>query len=115
MTWRKNVTKDELKRAVWDCGLDKSPEPDGFALGFYRRYYSFLENDVMEAVSHFFQYGKSPRGANSSFMALIPKSKNANTVKDYRPVSLIGILYKIIAKILANCLVVVLGDIVSDV
>ncbi|GKA31765.1 hypothetical protein Tco_0718132, partial [Tanacetum coccineum] len=60
-------------------------------------------------------YGKSPRGGNSSFIALIPKSQNANMVKDYRPVSLIGSLYKIIAKILANRLVVILGDIVSDV
>nr|GEY28806.1 RNA-directed DNA polymerase, eukaryota, reverse transcriptase zinc-binding domain protein [Tanacetum cinerariifolium] len=74
----KNVTNDELKGAVWYCGLDKSPGSDGFTFGFYRRYWSFLENDVMEVVYHFF-------------------------------------LVRIIAKILANCLVVVLGDIVSDV
>ncbi|GKD04379.1 RNA-directed DNA polymerase, eukaryota, reverse transcriptase zinc-binding domain protein [Tanacetum coccineum] len=61
------------------------------------------------------KYGKFPRGGNSSFIALIPKSQNANLVKDYRPISLIESLYKIIAKILANRLVVVLGDIVSDV
>nr|GEW55854.1 RNA-directed DNA polymerase, eukaryota, reverse transcriptase zinc-binding domain protein [Tanacetum cinerariifolium] len=30
------VTKDELKQAVWDCGSDKSPGPDGFSFGFYR-------------------------------------------------------------------------------
>ncbi|GJT53178.1 hypothetical protein Tco_0988232 [Tanacetum coccineum] len=40
---------------------------------------------------------------------------NANTVKDFRPISLIGSLYKIIAKILSNRLVVVLGDIVNEV
>ena len=111
----KNVTKDELKRAVWDCGLDKSPGLDGFTFGFYLRYWSFLENDVMEAVSHFFQHGTFPKGGNSSFIALILKSQNANMVKDYRPISLIGSLYKIIGKILANPLVVVLGDIVSNV
>ncbi|GKB92738.1 RNA-directed DNA polymerase, eukaryota [Tanacetum coccineum] len=32
-----NVTSDEIKRAVWDCGVDKSPGPDGFTFGFYRR------------------------------------------------------------------------------
>ncbi|GJZ49052.1 RNA-directed DNA polymerase, eukaryota [Tanacetum coccineum] len=32
------VTKDEIERAVWDCGIDKSPGPDGFTLSFYRRY-----------------------------------------------------------------------------
>ncbi|GKE27717.1 hypothetical protein Tco_1443101, partial [Tanacetum coccineum] len=40
---------------------------------------------------------------------------NANTVKDFRPISLIGSLYKIIAKNLLNRLVVVLGDIVNEV
>ncbi|GJX77000.1 RNA-directed DNA polymerase, eukaryota, reverse transcriptase zinc-binding domain protein [Tanacetum coccineum] len=73
------VTKEEIKRVVWDCGIDKSP------------------------------------GGNSSFIALIPKNPDANMVKDFRPISLIGSLYKIIAKILANRLVVVLGDIVNEV
>ncbi|GJU79996.1 hypothetical protein Tco_1282361 [Tanacetum coccineum] len=40
------VTREEIKKAVWDCGVDKSPGPDGFTFGFYRRYWTFLENDV---------------------------------------------------------------------
>ncbi|GJT85373.1 RNA-directed DNA polymerase, eukaryota, reverse transcriptase zinc-binding domain protein [Tanacetum coccineum] len=111
----KYVSLEELKRAVWDCGMDKSPGPDGFTFGFYRRYWSLLEKDVIEAVSYFFQHGSFPKGGNSSFIALIPKSQNANMVKDFRPISLIGSLYKIIAKIMANRLVGVLEDIVSDV
>ncbi|GKE38567.1 RNA-directed DNA polymerase, eukaryota, partial [Tanacetum coccineum] len=111
----KDVSLEELKRAVWDCGMDKSPGPDGFTFGFYRRYWSLLEKDVIEAVSYFFQHGSFPKGGNSSFIALIPKSQNANMVKDFRPISLIGSLYKIIAKIMANRLVGVLEDIVSDV
>ncbi|GKA00988.1 RNA-directed DNA polymerase, eukaryota, reverse transcriptase zinc-binding domain protein, partial [Tanacetum coccineum] len=56
-----------------------------------------------------------PKGCNSSFIVLIPKTPEAKMVKDFRPISLIGSLYKIIAKILANRLVVVLGDIVNEV
>ncbi|GKD54879.1 RNA-directed DNA polymerase, eukaryota, reverse transcriptase zinc-binding domain protein [Tanacetum coccineum] len=41
--------------------------------------------------------------------------QDAKKVKDFRPISLIGSLYKIIAKILANSIVVVLGDIVNEV
>ncbi|GKC38702.1 hypothetical protein Tco_1051086, partial [Tanacetum coccineum] len=113
--WKKDVSLEELKRAVWDCGMDKSLGPDGFTFGFYRRYWSLLEKDVIEAVSYFFQHGSFPKGGNSSFIALIPKSQNANMVKDFRPISLIGSLYKIIAKIMVNRLVSVLEDIVSDV
>ncbi|GKE18757.1 RNA-directed DNA polymerase, eukaryota, partial [Tanacetum coccineum] len=56
-----------------------------------------------------------PKGCNSSFIALIPKTQNAKTVKDFRPISLIGSLYKIIAKILANRLSSVIPDLISDV
>ncbi|GKA85425.1 RNA-directed DNA polymerase, eukaryota [Tanacetum coccineum] len=111
----RTVTKDEIKRAVWDCGMDKSPGPDGFTFGFYQRYWSFLEKDVVDAVSYFFNYGMFPKGANSSFIALIPKLQDAKLVKDFRPISLIGSLYKIIAKTLANRLAGALGYIVNEV
>ncbi|GJY48884.1 RNA-directed DNA polymerase, eukaryota, reverse transcriptase zinc-binding domain protein [Tanacetum coccineum] len=81
------ITRDEIKKAVWDCRV----------------------------VLYFFQYGKFPKGSNSSFIALIPKTHDAKMVKDFRPITLIGSLYKIIANILANLIVVVLGDIVNDV
>ncbi|GKE77598.1 hypothetical protein Tco_1543718 [Tanacetum coccineum] len=106
------VSNVEIKRAVWDCGTDKSSGPDGFTFGFYRRFWKIIENDVYDAVKYFFTYGNIPKGCNSSFIALIPKILDANMVKDFRPISLIGSLYKIIAKILANRLVGVLGDIV---
>nr|GEW44516.1 RNA-directed DNA polymerase, eukaryota [Tanacetum cinerariifolium] len=61
------------------------------------------------------QYGTLPKGCNSSFIALIQKIHDAKMVKDFRPITLIGSVYKIIAKILANCLVVVLGYIVNEV
>ncbi|GJY62771.1 putative RNA-directed DNA polymerase, eukaryota, reverse transcriptase zinc-binding domain protein [Tanacetum coccineum] len=109
------VTKKEIKRAVWDCGIDKSPGPDGFTFGFYRRYWKILESDMVDAVTCFFQQGNFPKGGNSSFITLFPKTPNANMVKDFRPISLIRSMYKIIAKILANRLVVVLGNLVNEV
>lgn len=63
----------------------------------------------------FFKNATFPKGCNASFIALIPKTQDANMVKDFRPITLVGSLYKIIAKILANRLFPVLGDIVSEV
>ncbi|GJT27238.1 RNA-directed DNA polymerase, eukaryota [Tanacetum coccineum] len=56
-----------------------------------------------------------PVGCNSNFIALIPKIPDANMVKDFRPISLIGSFYKIITKILTNRLVNVIGDLVNEV
>nr|GEV79630.1 RNA-directed DNA polymerase, eukaryota, reverse transcriptase zinc-binding domain protein [Tanacetum cinerariifolium] len=89
--------------------------PDGVTFGFIRRYWSLIEKDVVAAVQHFFTSGNFPKGCNASFIALIPKIPNAKLVKDFRPISLIGSLYKVIAKILANRLVGVLEDLVSEV
>nr|GFA76314.1 RNA-directed DNA polymerase, eukaryota, reverse transcriptase zinc-binding domain protein [Tanacetum cinerariifolium] len=34
----REVSKEEIKKAVWHCGIDKAPGPNGFTFGFYRRY-----------------------------------------------------------------------------
>lgn len=56
----------------------------------------------MEFVKHFKKYGKLERGCNSSFITLVPKMKDPLHLGDYRPISLIGCLYNIISKSLAN-------------
>ena len=52
-------------------------------------------------------------GCNSSFITLIPKVENMLLVKDFRPISLIGMQFKIIAKLLAKRLAVVPPDVIS--
>ncbi|GJS35690.1 RNA-directed DNA polymerase, eukaryota [Tanacetum coccineum] len=59
--------------------------------------------------------GIFPPGCNSNFIALIPKTQDAKVIKDFRPISLIGSIYKIIAKILANRLSMVISDLINEV
>ncbi|GKE04578.1 RNA-directed DNA polymerase, eukaryota, partial [Tanacetum coccineum] len=109
------ISYDEIKKAVWECGNNKSSGPDGFSFEFIRKFWSLIDNDVVATISEFFASGKFPPGCNSSFIALIPKIQGTKVVKDYRPISLIGSIYKIIAKILANRLCLVMLDLISDV
>nr|GFA55548.1 RNA-directed DNA polymerase, eukaryota, reverse transcriptase zinc-binding domain protein [Tanacetum cinerariifolium] len=95
------VSMEEVKRAVWDCGTDKSPGPNCFSFGFYRHFWPMIRYEVFEAVKYFFTHNDIPNGCNSTFIGLIPKIFDANMVKDFRPISLIGSIYKIIANILA--------------
>nr|GFC80910.1 RNA-directed DNA polymerase, eukaryota [Tanacetum cinerariifolium] len=32
------VSNEEIKKAVWDCGSDKSPRPDGFTFEFFKKF-----------------------------------------------------------------------------
>ncbi|GJQ94709.1 hypothetical protein Tco_0005848 [Tanacetum coccineum] len=55
------VSNEEIKKAGWDCGADKSPGPDGFTFGFYKRFWSLIEKDVLVAVKYFFHYSRIPK------------------------------------------------------
>ena len=100
---------------MWDCGTNKSLGPDGFTFEFFRRYWKIIDQDVVGVVSTFFLSVFFPKGCNSSFIALIPKIQDAKLVKDFRPISLIGSVYIIIAKILVNRLSFVISDLNSEV
>ncbi|GJW02253.1 RNA-directed DNA polymerase, eukaryota [Tanacetum coccineum] len=89
--------------------------PDGFSFDFICTFWDILKHDFVNAIREFFISSKFPPGCNSSFIALIPKKHDAKFVKDYRPISLIGCFYKIVSKILANRLRMVISELISDV
>nr|GEV54168.1 RNA-directed DNA polymerase, eukaryota, reverse transcriptase zinc-binding domain protein [Tanacetum cinerariifolium] len=101
-------------RAVWNCGDNKSPGPDGFNFEFFKKYLDVVGSDSCEVIKHFFTSGGFFKGCNSSFVTLIPKIIDAKFVNDFRPISLIGCVYKVVTKVLANRLVSVIRDLVSD-
>ncbi|GKB86217.1 RNA-directed DNA polymerase, eukaryota, partial [Tanacetum coccineum] len=76
----RDVTHEEIKKAVWDCGINKSPGPDGYTFGFFRMYWKIIDNDVVAAVLRFFSSGFISSGCNSSFIALIPKTQEAKHI-----------------------------------
>nr|GEZ79989.1 RNA-directed DNA polymerase, eukaryota [Tanacetum cinerariifolium] len=97
-----HITLDEVKNAVWECGSNKAPGPDGFSFAIIKKYWDLMRMDIFEFVNSFFASGSMPQGANSSFFTLIPKISNPLSVKDFHPISLIGTHYKIISKLLDN-------------
>nr|GEU97286.1 RNA-directed DNA polymerase, eukaryota [Tanacetum cinerariifolium] len=54
----RNVSNEEIKSVVWDCGMNKSPGPDDFTFEFFRRYWKLLEHDIIATVKDFLlQFG----------------------------------------------------------
>ncbi|GJT44869.1 RNA-directed DNA polymerase, eukaryota [Tanacetum coccineum] len=56
----RNVTYDEIKRTVWDCGTNKSPGHNGFSFDFFRGYWNTIDQNVMVAITNFFLSRRSP-------------------------------------------------------
>ncbi|GJY78973.1 RNA-directed DNA polymerase, eukaryota [Tanacetum coccineum] len=110
----REVSRDEIRSAVWNCRDNKSPGPDGYTFEFFKKYWGFIGIDFCEAVEHFFNNGAFAKGCNSSFIALIPKIMDAKLVTDFHPISLIGCVYKVVTKIFAKRLAMVISNIVSN-
>ena len=55
-----------------------------------------------------------PKGCNASFITLIPKSENPQSFEEYRPISLVGCLYKILTKVLANRIKRVIPNVIDE-
>jgi len=68
----------------------------------------------MAVFKYFHRYSVFERSLNASFLSLIPKKANAINIKDFRPISLVGSVYKLLSKVLANRLRVVLDSLISE-
>ena len=72
-----------------------------------------VEKDVMDVFAYFHQHSVFERSMNASFLTLICKKCNAVNIKDFRPISLVGSVYKLLPKVLVNRLRVVLDNLIS--
>ena len=81
---------------------DKASGSNGFSLAFYHHCWEVVEKDVLAVFEEFYQHSKFEKSFNATFIALIPKKNSAFDIRDFRPISLVGGVYKILAKVLAN-------------
>ena len=100
--------RGEILQVVSDLDGDKAPGPDGFSMAFYHHCWRVVEKDDLAVFEEFFHHCKFEKSLNATFIALISKKNDASNLRDFRPISLVGSVYKILAKVLANRLRVVL-------
>ena len=93
--------------------VTKSPNPDGMSTFFFQKYWSLVSGYVVHAVLNFLNNGDFIDGINETFIVLIPKIPNAQNMKQFRLISLCNVFYKIISKVLANRLKVILPSLIS--
>ncbi|XP_023759467.1 uncharacterized protein LOC111907886 [Lactuca sativa] len=60
-----SFTFEEVKHAVWSCGGEKAPGPDGYTFKILRSKWDLIKSDVFHFVKHFESHGSLARGCNS--------------------------------------------------
>ena len=109
----REFTNKEISDALFEIVPLKAPGSDGFPARFYQRNWGIMNHDVIAAVKLFFSIEQMPPSINHTAIVLIPKVDQPTSLKEFRPICLCTVLYKVIAKCLANRLRPLLGEIIS--
>ena len=109
-----NYTREEVKAALDHIGDLKAPGLDGMPAIVFKCHWHFMGDQVVEEVLKVLNGGEIPEGWNDTMVMLIPKVKNPTRIKDLRPISLCNVVYKLVSKVIANRLKLILPDVISE-
>ncbi|CAN0846299.1 Transposon TX1 uncharacterized 149 kDa protein [Linum grandiflorum] len=93
---------------------DKAPGPYGFNPGFYQKFWPLVGAQVTACRRTWLERGELPDYIQETTIVLLPKCNNPEIMKDWRPISLCNVLYRLVAKVLANRLRKVMLRVVSE-
>ena len=107
-------TRDEVEAALKQMRPTKALGPDGMSAIFFQKYWDVVENDIMCMVLNVLNSNMSIADINRTNITLIPKINSPSRLSDFRPISLCNVVYKLVSKILANRLKIILPQIITE-
>ena len=102
----------EIDLVVRNLPSDKAPGPDGFNTDFVKKCWPIICQDFYKLCTAFYNGDVCLQSINSSLIALVPKHDSAIKVSNFRPISLLNTSVKIITKLLANRLQILLPHLI---
>lgn len=96
------LTNEECLRAVKSFKKNKSPGNDGLTAEFYLKMWPIIGNILVRAANVANQKGELSTSQKQAVITLLDKGKDRNQIKNWRPISLLNVDYKVISKALAN-------------
>lgn len=90
----------------------KAPEIDNLLAIFYQSQWDVVGSSISDFMSNIFKGNPLPLELNKTIIALVLKTNNLANLKLFLPISLCPVMYKIVTKILANRLKVILPNLI---
>ena len=107
------ITIEEGLAVLKTMKLNKSPGNDGLSAEFYTTFWFQIGKDLVEALNEAYERGNLTASQKQGVITLIEKDgKDPLYIKNYRPITLLNVDYKILSKILANRMKTVLSEII---
>ena len=110
-----DITQEEIFKSLNQMSKNKSPEGDGITVSFYLKFFNHFGEILKKLFDAIEKEKIMPRSMRYGVITLIYKNKgDKNLLRNFRPISLLAVDYKILARIMSNRLKPVLPDIVSE-
>lgn len=81
---------------------DKAPDPNGFNGLFYKKCWHIIKEDIYSLCEDFFEGSLSLQAINNSFITLVTKTNMPTIVNDFKPISLLNSILKLITTLMAD-------------
>ena len=109
-----DLSTAELYEAVKHFKDDKTPGVDGFVAAFYKIHWDNISNELIEAYNYAFEAGRLHDSAKRGILSLLPKKgKEVLLIKNWHPLTMLTLDYKILSKVLDNRLKPVLARLIQ--
>ncbi|KAK4265131.1 hypothetical protein QN277_026221 [Acacia crassicarpa] len=99
---QRDVGEAEIRDALFSMGALKSPGPNGLHALFFQHQWETVKDSDVYFVKQVFLNPERICEVNRTHIVLIPKTDHPETFRDFRPISLCNVIYKIVTKLVAN-------------
>ena len=106
------ITKEEISNAIKKMPNNKSPGQDGIPVEFYKVYWNIVSDDLLQVIHKGLNDKQLPYTQYLAVIVLLYKKGSRADIKNWRPISLLNVDYKILSKVLAERLKTVLPEII---
>ncbi|MCU7801185.1 MAG: reverse transcriptase family protein, partial [gamma proteobacterium symbiont of Lucinoma myriamae] len=112
-TCEKDFTSAECKNSLFAMKLNKSPGSDGISVEFYQTFWQNLSTHFMNSVKETELIEQLSPTQKQGILSLIYKSGDPTELSNWRPITLLNVDYKIIARVLAQRLQKIISKVVN--
>ena len=104
---------EEIKPAVFDMKQDGAPGPNGYGASFFQQFWDNIKDNYYKMFVDFYKGNLDIKRLNYGVITLVPKVKDAATIKQYRPICLLNVDYKVFTKVLIGRLTPVAKEVIG--
>lgn len=96
------ISISELRTAIGQLKKEKAPGEDGITNEMLKIGGKTLEEAILILLNKCLEEGKTPEAWQNAEVIILFKKGDATNLENYRPISLLSVLYKVLTKVLTN-------------